>query len=162
MDWFVLYFFLQCFLTVLGEEGCPLPDESTLVTLLKTALDDFDIEVSEIDQEKFTCLAAAETLNKYRSLSVVVQYKENSTETVEYTQFQAHCELQGTPEKLVWEALSGEYEDVDQTYMNLTTREDCYVCRSGFPLSDNERNCLCKVILAIDLCDRKLEISTCL
>ena len=153
MDLFVLYFFLQCFLTVFGEEGCPLPNESTLVTLLKTSLDDFGIEVSEIEQETFTCLAAAETLNKYRSLSVVVQYKENSTEAVEYTQFQANCELQGTPEVLVWVALSGEYKNVDQTYMNLTTREDCYVCRSGFPLSDDMRNCLCKVILAIDICD---------
>ena len=134
---------LFIFIIFLGTEAqvleCPLPDDTSLTDLLNNTLISYEGVNSSllfdlsIEDKAFTCLAAGQTLHKYRSFSVVVQYSTSPSEETEYAQFQAECMF-----GVVWDVGAGEFEYGDETYMSRSLRDDCVKCTSW----NNDNNCI--------------------
>ena len=114
---------------------CSLPSQEGIVSLLNYTLTMHQgipaaslVELG-IENSTYTCLAAGDTLHKYRSFSVVVQYSKAPGLMAEYAQFQSECAA-----GLEWEVDSGEYETVDESYLDTPLRVDCLLC--GFDSVD--------------------------
>ena len=142
---------LAC-ITVATGLDCTLPSHSSLTDILHYILTVHQgVNASElanltIPQENttYTCLAAGETVLRYRSFSVVVQYRKAPEQPPEFAQFQAECKA-----GFIWESGFGEFEVADESYLSRPLREDCLLCSDN---GNDHSNCFLGELDAQLLC----------
>ena len=130
-----------------SQANCPLPDASTIGTLLEMAVVSEGGEASVtviLINSHFTCLAVGDRAGLFRSISVAVNYTQNQESIERLAQLQLECSSGGTLSVGTLE------KNVDETVFSLATRRDCRLCthtRPG-PMKDTDANCACELSMA--------------